>query len=85
VAGAWRDAALLAQKSLASRAPFDRTATADSQSAVDEHAADLAVEPTVKLLIFQFGVGVYGGYFGAGIGILTLAALGFMGYRTSTA
>jgi uncharacterized protein len=31
------------------------------------------------VLLFQFGVGVYGGYFGAGIGILMLAALGFMG------
>jgi uncharacterized membrane protein YfcA len=29
--------------------------------------------------IFQFGVSVYGGYFGAGIGILMLAVLGFLG------
>jgi uncharacterized membrane protein YfcA len=29
--------------------------------------------------IFQFLVGIYGGYFGAGIGILILAALGLMG------
>lgn len=29
--------------------------------------------------IYQFGVGVYGGYFGAGIGILMLAVLGFLG------
>ena len=32
------------------------------------------------MLLFQFGVAVYGGYFGAGIGILMLAALGFMGF-----
>jgi uncharacterized membrane protein YfcA len=32
------------------------------------------------LLVFQFFVGVYGGYFGAGIGILMLAALGLMGF-----
>ena len=31
------------------------------------------------MLVFQFGVAVYGGYFGAGIGILMLTALGFMG------
>ena len=31
-------------------------------------------------LAYQFLVGVYGGYFGAGIGILMLAALGFMGF-----
>jgi uncharacterized membrane protein YfcA len=30
---------------------------------------------------FQFGVAVYGGYFGAGIGILMLASLGFIGLR----
>ena len=30
-------------------------------------------------LVYQFGVGVYGGYFGAGIGILMLAVLGFLG------
>jgi uncharacterized membrane protein YfcA len=28
---------------------------------------------------FQFAVAVYGGYFGAGIGILMLASLGFIG------
>jgi uncharacterized protein len=30
-------------------------------------------------VLFQFFVGVYGGYFGAGIGILMLAVLGFLG------
>jgi hypothetical protein len=32
-------------------------------------------------ILFQFGVAVYGGYFGAGIGILMLATLGFIGMR----
>ncbi|HKS27413.1 MAG TPA: sulfite exporter TauE/SafE family protein [Pyrinomonadaceae bacterium] len=32
-------------------------------------------------LLFQFLVGVYGGYFGAGIGILMLAALGLLGLK----
>lgn len=36
--------------------------------------------PSTVALLYQFGVGVYGGYFGAGIGILMLAALGFMGF-----
>jgi uncharacterized membrane protein YfcA len=31
------------------------------------------------VVIFQFLVGIYGGYFGAGIGILILAALGLIG------
>ena len=30
-------------------------------------------------ILFQFGVAVYGGYFGAGIGILMLASLGLLG------
>ena len=35
--------------------------------------------PPFLYLLYQFGVGVYGGYFGAGIGILMLAVLGAMG------
>lgn len=40
-------------------------------------------DPTVTPWLFivaQFGIGVYGGYFGAGIGILMLAGLGVMGF-----
>ncbi len=36
--------------------------------------------PTPPLLAMQLAVGVYGGYFGAGVGILMLAALGIMGF-----
>jgi uncharacterized membrane protein YfcA len=32
-------------------------------------------------ILFQFAVSIYGGYFGAGIGILMLASLGFLGLR----
>jgi uncharacterized membrane protein YfcA len=43
-----------------------------------------AQEPTrawwAGAVVFQFLVGVYGGYFGAGIGILMLAALGLLGF-----
>jgi uncharacterized membrane protein YfcA len=35
--------------------------------------------PAPPFLFYQFLVGVYGGYFGAGAGILMLAALGLMG------
>ena len=35
--------------------------------------------PSVPFLVYQLLVGVYGGYFGAGAGILMLAALGLMG------
>jgi hypothetical protein len=34
----------------------------------------------IVALVFQFLVSVYGGYFGAGIGILMLASLGFLGF-----
>lgn len=36
--------------------------------------------PAPWLLAGQFAIGVYGGYFGAGIGILMLAGLGLMGF-----
>lgn len=36
--------------------------------------------PFLWAVIFQFFVSVYGGYFGAGIGILMLASLGFLGF-----
>jgi uncharacterized membrane protein YfcA len=34
----------------------------------------------IVVLTFQLLVGIYGGYFGAGIGILMLAAFGFLGF-----
>lgn len=34
----------------------------------------------IAAMVFQFLVSVYGGYFGAGIGILMLASLGFLGF-----
>lgn len=38
-----------------------------------------SVRTAVGVMAFQFLVATYGGYFGAGIGILMLTALGFMG------
>jgi len=35
--------------------------------------------PSASFLLYQFAVSVYGGYFGAGAGILMLASLGLMG------
>ena len=52
---------------------------ARSGSTVEGTSAGLG-SPPLSALLFQFGVAVYGGYFGAGIGILMLAALGFMGF-----
>jgi len=36
--------------------------------------------PWVPLMLYQAGVSVYGGYFGAGIGIMMLAGLGLAGF-----
>jgi uncharacterized protein len=43
------------------------------------HGGGRAPARLVAAWLFQFGVAVYGGYFGAGIGILMLAVLGFLG------
>ena len=34
----------------------------------------------LSAVLYQFGVALYGGYFGAGIGIMTLAGLGLIGF-----
>jgi uncharacterized membrane protein YfcA len=43
------------------------------------HAESQSRTAVAGLVLFQFGVGVYGGYFGAGIGILMLTSLALMG------
>ena len=47
---------------------------------VGDDDALTARTPSMALLAGQLLVGIYGGYFGAGIGILMLAALGLMGF-----
>lgn len=37
------------------------------------------IDPTAGMLVAQFAVGIYGGYFGAGAGIVMLAVFGLMG------
>lgn len=46
-----------------------------------EVSASPLPSPPIWFFGSQFLVGVYGGYFGAGIGILMLAVLGIMGFR----
>lgn len=45
------------------------------------HRPDREASPTLQLglILFQFLIGIYGGYFGAGIGILMITTLTFMG------
>lgn len=46
---------------------------------IKDSAAHHSTKWLAGALLFQFAVGVYGGYFGAGIGILMLAALSILG------
>lgn len=64
---------LIAQRPLLRWTRRHATAVADDTSLT-------AAGPTPLLLGWQAVLGVYGGYFGAGVGILMLAALGFMGF-----
>lgn len=45
------------------------------------HKPEDSLTLTIPVAAFLLGIAVYGGYFGAGIGILTLAALGMVGMR----
>lgn len=47
---------------------------------IGSHPHEAPKQSTVSgIIFFQFLVGIYGGYFGAGIGILMLSSLAFMG------
>jgi uncharacterized membrane protein YfcA len=59
--------------------PLLRWARRHHTTTLDD-AALTEAGPTPALLAWQFSVGIYGGYFGAGVGILMLAALGLMGF-----
>ncbi len=48
-------------------------------SLVEAKGANLHGRHVMVAIVFQFAVAIYGGYFGAGIGILMLASLGFLG------
>jgi len=50
------------------------------RAAALEHGNAAGSMRWAAVLAFQFAVGVYGGYFGAGIGILMLAAFGYLGF-----
>lgn len=50
-----------------------------SRSGADTPATPAERAPSPLVLGFQFMIAIYGGYFGAGVGILMLAGFGFMG------
>ncbi len=54
---------------------------ASTAAAAGDEAPSLRLSPRrwIAAVVFQFLVSIYGGYFGAAMGILTLAVLGFLG------
>jgi hypothetical protein len=62
-----------------SRATPDPAATLSTGGDIDGRSRAPLAPPPFLFLLYQFLVAIYGGYFGAGMGILMLAALGFMG------
>jgi uncharacterized membrane protein YfcA len=58
---------------------FVRALRGSARAAMDVTGGSVLRPPPVSFLVFQFLVAIYGGYFGAGAGILMLAALGLMG------
>ena len=58
-----------------------RTVVSGERRSVSDLADGVsALRPPPSALFFQFLVAIYGGYFGAGVGILMLASLGFAGF-----
>ena len=57
-------------------------APASSSDPIESPTGQYGATPTrwVAVVVFQLLVGIYGGYFGAGIGILMLAAFGLLGF-----
>ncbi len=69
----------MGQGSKASGPPESEKKNVRTPALTSSPAHPLTRSHLVLGLGFQFAVAVYGGYFGAGIGILMLAALGLMG------
>ncbi len=70
---------MLKGKAQATDSPAENRESGDS-SEMDAGRSS-GVARTAEVMVFQLLVAIYGGYFGAGIGILMLAALGFMGFN----
>jgi len=58
----------------------DRAEGAEDNFPLSTFHFPLVNPPTFHLVAIQFAIALYGGYFGAGIGILMLAVFGFMGF-----
>jgi len=71
----------------ARRAAAGNPAAAAEKVPLEHHGQPAELVPSLRLspgrwavaILFQFAISIYGGYFGAAMGILTLATLGFLG------
>ncbi len=72
----------MAQEPLArwQRSRSDKADTGSGVRGEDHNRDPVSAAGWAGVMAFQFCVAIYGGYFGAGIGILMLAALGLMGF-----
>ncbi|MCR4415331.1 MAG: sulfite exporter TauE/SafE family protein [Thermoguttaceae bacterium] len=66
------------RKRVAARPDADPSAASAQSAVADEH---FSRRRWAAVLGFQVLVAIYGGYFGAGIGILMLAAFGYLGFK----
>lgn len=69
----------LARRNIGGAEPAGHPKSAAQAEPTESSQPDVMPRPSPLFLVAQFGVAVYGGYFGAGIGILMLAAFGLMG------
>jgi hypothetical protein len=68
-----------AMKAAQERARARLEAEGQDVAGIDHDPDDPRGRRLVSVMTYQFFVAIYGGFFGAGIGILQLAALGFLG------
>lgn len=58
-----------------------QASAAKDASALPENTPETLPRMTLPVTLLVFVTAIYGGYFGAGMGIVTLAALSFLGFR----
>ena len=61
--------------------PVNALARRRADPVAEAHGGGVPLHPTwIGIMLYQFGVSIYGGYFGAGIGIMMLAGLALVGF-----
>ena len=71
-----RSATVLGRSNVQTASPAEDSKSSVSMGITSGNPSHRAIWAAI---LFQFAVAIYGGYFGAGIGILMLASLGFIG------